>query len=363
MDNRKVRSGARRRSWPRASSSSPRRAAAAAPHPRSRKRRMGCDEFSGGASSIASLSIDGDTKAFLTASANLVTVATSLETSVMNACIAIDTDLGVTDTWTAMASKPGQRAHRGLQPGLDEDQRRSSRRQRLGPVRPVGLERVLLGRRQRAGVVRGLLQRDGELHASGRHGRAATRASSRASATRRATRARRARARSWRRRSVRAPARRTAPERARPGRRRTVHCEGHVHGQLQRHLHGVRRHGHAEHRDVRRHVQRHLRRRVHDHSRHARPLRRARARARAAAAASSTRTRWSAAARWSTARAAARSLTRRRSARARSRRPCATPARAARRAARAAPRSRRRARRPPRRSSAARARRPTSRRS
>jgi hypothetical protein len=66
----------------------------------------GCDEFNGGASSVASLSIDGDTKAFLTASANLVTVAKSLETSVLNACIAIDTDLGVTDTWTAMASMP-----------------------------------------------------------------------------------------------------------------------------------------------------------------------------------------------------------------------------------------------------------------
>src|SRR6516165_8793939 len=61
----------------------------------------GCDEFSGGASSIASLSIDGDTKAFMTAAFNLKTVAGSLETSVLNACIAIDKDLNVTDTWTA----------------------------------------------------------------------------------------------------------------------------------------------------------------------------------------------------------------------------------------------------------------------
>ena len=67
----------------------------------------GCDEFSGGADSVATLSVDGDTKAFLTASTNLVKVATDIETSVMGACIKIDTDLGVTDTWTAMAPAAG----------------------------------------------------------------------------------------------------------------------------------------------------------------------------------------------------------------------------------------------------------------
>ncbi len=67
----------------------------------------GCDEFSGGASSVASLSIDGDTKAFVTASANLVTIATSTETEVLNACKAINADLKVTDTWTAMAPASG----------------------------------------------------------------------------------------------------------------------------------------------------------------------------------------------------------------------------------------------------------------
>lgn len=68
---------------------------------------QGCDEFSGGVSSVASLSVDGDTKAFLTASANLVSVADSIETDVLNACIAIDTDLGVADTWTALIPTDG----------------------------------------------------------------------------------------------------------------------------------------------------------------------------------------------------------------------------------------------------------------
>jgi len=68
---------------------------------------QGCNEFSGGASSVASLSVDGDTKAFLTASANLVKVAGVIETGVLNACIAIDTDLGVADTWTAMKPTDG----------------------------------------------------------------------------------------------------------------------------------------------------------------------------------------------------------------------------------------------------------------
>jgi len=61
----------------------------------------GCDEFNGGASSVASLSIDADTKAFVTAGADLVTVANNIETAVLNACVGIDTDLGVTDTWSA----------------------------------------------------------------------------------------------------------------------------------------------------------------------------------------------------------------------------------------------------------------------
>src|SRR5579872_2805462 len=63
----------------------------------------GCDEFNGGASSVASLSIDGDAKAFVTASAHLVALARTTEKEVLDACIGIATDLGVPDTWTAKA--------------------------------------------------------------------------------------------------------------------------------------------------------------------------------------------------------------------------------------------------------------------
>jgi hypothetical protein len=62
----------------------------------------GCDEFDQGESSVASLSIDGDTKAFVTASANLAAIAADAETKVLAACKGIDSDLGVTDTWSAM---------------------------------------------------------------------------------------------------------------------------------------------------------------------------------------------------------------------------------------------------------------------
>lgn len=67
----------------------------------------GCEEFDQGESSVASLSIDGDTKAFVTASVNLATVATQAETAVLAACKAIDSDLGVTDTWSAMKGDGG----------------------------------------------------------------------------------------------------------------------------------------------------------------------------------------------------------------------------------------------------------------
>jgi hypothetical protein len=67
----------------------------------------GCSEFSGGPSAVNSLSIDGDTKAFVEASANLVTLVDDGEKSVLQACIGIDTDLGVTDTWSAKAPARG----------------------------------------------------------------------------------------------------------------------------------------------------------------------------------------------------------------------------------------------------------------
>jgi hypothetical protein len=68
---------------------------------------QGCDEFNGGVSGVASLSIDANTKAFVTAAAQLQNVATTMEASVLNACIGIATDLGQMDTWSAMGPDGG----------------------------------------------------------------------------------------------------------------------------------------------------------------------------------------------------------------------------------------------------------------
>lgn len=67
----------------------------------------GCNEFSGGPSAVAGLSIDGDTKAFVVASANLVSIVDQGEKAVLDACIGIDHDLGVEDTWSAKAPSGG----------------------------------------------------------------------------------------------------------------------------------------------------------------------------------------------------------------------------------------------------------------
>ena len=67
----------------------------------------GCDEFSGGESSVDKLSIDGDTKAFVSASTNLVSVVTKAEAGVFAACKAIDKDLNLPDTWSAMEGDAG----------------------------------------------------------------------------------------------------------------------------------------------------------------------------------------------------------------------------------------------------------------
>jgi hypothetical protein len=67
----------------------------------------GCDEFDQGESAVAKLSIDGDTKAFVTASVNLAAIAVQAESSVLAACKAIDSDLGVTDTWSVMKGDGG----------------------------------------------------------------------------------------------------------------------------------------------------------------------------------------------------------------------------------------------------------------
>jgi hypothetical protein len=69
---------------------------------------QGCDEFQGGASSIASLSLDAKTTAFVSAAANLQTLATSMETAVYTSCKGIATDLGVTDSWSAMSGLDAQ---------------------------------------------------------------------------------------------------------------------------------------------------------------------------------------------------------------------------------------------------------------
>jgi hypothetical protein len=62
---------------------------------------QGCDEFSNGATAVEGLSIDGDTKAFVVASANLVTIAKSAEGDVYTSCKGICSDLKISDTWTA----------------------------------------------------------------------------------------------------------------------------------------------------------------------------------------------------------------------------------------------------------------------
>jgi hypothetical protein len=69
---------------------------------------QGCDEFQGGASSVASLSIDAKTKAFVTAAADLQAISASMEAAVFASCKNIATDLGVADTWSAMSGLDAQ---------------------------------------------------------------------------------------------------------------------------------------------------------------------------------------------------------------------------------------------------------------
>jgi len=62
----------------------------------------GCDELNGGADAVAKLDIDVKLKAFVSATADLQTVATTIKADVKGACAGFATDLGVTDTWTAL---------------------------------------------------------------------------------------------------------------------------------------------------------------------------------------------------------------------------------------------------------------------
>ena len=62
----------------------------------------GCDEFNGGVSGVASLSIDAKAKAFVQAAADLQAVANDMRASVKAACVDIDSQLGVPDTWSSI---------------------------------------------------------------------------------------------------------------------------------------------------------------------------------------------------------------------------------------------------------------------
>ncbi len=65
---------------------------------------VGCNEFP---SHIDTLNLSGDAQAFVQAGADLVQIAGTLEGDVTAACAGIATDLGVTDTWTAMGPSGG----------------------------------------------------------------------------------------------------------------------------------------------------------------------------------------------------------------------------------------------------------------
>jgi hypothetical protein len=60
-----------------------------------------CDAFNSGTSAVQNLSIDGDSKAFVTASVNLADVTKTAEGDVYTACKGICGDLQISDTWTA----------------------------------------------------------------------------------------------------------------------------------------------------------------------------------------------------------------------------------------------------------------------
>src|SRR5260370_1976641 len=63
----------------------------------------GCDELNGGAAAVGKLEIDAKLKAFVSATADLQTVATKIKGDVKAACVGFATDLRVMDTCTALA--------------------------------------------------------------------------------------------------------------------------------------------------------------------------------------------------------------------------------------------------------------------
>ena len=62
----------------------------------------GCDELNGGVDAVGKLDIDVKLKAFVSATAELQSVAVKIKGEVKAACVAIATDLGATDTWTSL---------------------------------------------------------------------------------------------------------------------------------------------------------------------------------------------------------------------------------------------------------------------
>ena len=61
---------------------------------------LSCPEFQPGGALDESVKVDVRVRAFVASSADLTGVATALKTAVKEACVGIDNDLGVTDTWS-----------------------------------------------------------------------------------------------------------------------------------------------------------------------------------------------------------------------------------------------------------------------
>ncbi len=62
----------------------------------------GCDELNGGAEAVAKLDVDAKLKTFITATADLKTIADRIKADVKTACVGMSTSLGLMDTWTAL---------------------------------------------------------------------------------------------------------------------------------------------------------------------------------------------------------------------------------------------------------------------
>ncbi len=79
-----------------------------------------CDEFPG---SVGALSIDPDTTAFVTTAAGLFDLVANVETTVLDACVGIATDLLVDDTWTEKGPLHGGTADAEVSAACDQASR------------------------------------------------------------------------------------------------------------------------------------------------------------------------------------------------------------------------------------------------